>query len=290
VGVYTLARKNEIFTNNQSTTQKPSPIEGIMKQDVLKEFGWEVPVDNAPLPSQGLVYPPNSSLHCKEVISIKAMTAKEEDILMSRAYSKLGTTITELIKSCVMDKNFDPSDLLLGDRQAILVAIRITGYGAEYKLDIDCPSCDKRGTGEFDLSTLELQRLQIDPVAPGLNEFSTTLPVTKKKVTFKFMTGKDDQEMNTFIERRKKLLGDAAENPVTTRLAFQTVTVDGVTDKNKIGTFITNMPARDSLNLREYIRKNEPGLSMKSNYHCSHCGADSEVVLPIGASFFWPTA
>ena len=285
-----MARKNEIFTNSQGTTQKPSPIEGIMKQDVLKEFGWEVPVDNAPLPSQGLVYPANSSLHGKEVISIKAMTAKEEDILMSRAYSKLGTTITELIKSCVIDKDFDPGDLLLGDRQAMLVSIRITGYGAEYKLDIDCPACDKRGIGEFDLSTLELKRLEIDPVSPGLNEFSTILPVTKKKVTFKFMTGKDEQEMNTFIERRKKLLGDASENPVTTRLAFQTVSVESVTDKNKIGMFITNMPARDSLHLREYIRNNEPGLNMKSNYHCSHCNADSEVVLPIGVSFFWPTS
>ena len=289
MGVFTLARKNEIFTNNQPTQQKPSQIEGIMKQDVMKEFGWEVPVDNAPLPSQGLVYPSHSPLHGKEVISIKAMTAKEEDILMSRAYSKLGTTITELIKSCVVDKNFDPNDLLLGDRQAVLVAIRITGYGAEYKLDIDCPACDKRGIGEFDLSTLELQRLQIDPVTSGLNEFSTTLPVTKKKVTFKFMTGKDEQEINTLVERRKKLLGDAAENPVTTRLAFQTLSIDNITDKNKIGTFVTNMPARDSLYLREYIRKNEPGLSMKSNYHCSHCGADSEVALPIGVSFFWPT-
>lgn len=284
-----MARKNEIFTNSQHTQQKNMPLEGIIKQDVLKEFGWEVPVDNAPLPSQGLVYPTSSPLHGKDVISIKAMTAKEEDILMSRAYSKLGVTITELIKSCVIDKNFDPGDMLQGDRQALLVSIRITGYGTEYKLDIDCPSCDKRGTGEFDLSALELQRLEIDPVTPGLNEFAATLPVTKKKVTFKFLTGKDEQEMNTFIERRKKLLGEAAENIITTRLAFQTLSIEGVTDKNKIGTFITNMPARDSLYLREYIRKHEPGLSMKSNYNCSHCGADSEVALPIGVSFFWPT-
>lgn len=284
-----MARKNEIFNASQPAQQRPGALDGVIKQDVMKEFGWEVPVDNAPLPSQGVVYPAHSPLHGKEVIAIKAMTAKEEDILMSRAYSKSGTTITELIRSCVVDKNFEPGDLLLGDRQALLVAIRITGYGADYKLDIDCPACDKRGLGEFDLSQLPLQTLVIDPVSPGLNEFSTTLPVTKKKVTFKFLTGKDEQEMNVLVERRKKLLGEAAENLVTTRLAYQTLSIDGITDKNKIGTFINNMPARDSLHLREFIRKNEPGLSMKSNYHCSHCAADSEVVLPIGVSFFWPT-
>ena len=285
-----MARKNDVFTASSVDKKSNAPIpEGVIRQDVMKEFGWEVPVDNAPIPSQGRVYPSNSPLSGKEAISIKAMTAKEEDILMSRAYSKQGTTITELIRSCVIDKNFDPGDLLLGDRQALLVAIRITGYGADYSLDVDCPACDKRNVGEFDLSSLELQRLEIDPIAPGVNEFATILPVTKKKVTFKFMTGKDEQELNAIVERRRKLLGDAADSVVTTRLALQTLSIEGVTDKSKINTFISNMPARDSLHLREYIRKHEPGLSMKSNYHCSHCGADSEVALPFGVSFFWPT-
>jgi hypothetical protein len=288
VGDFTLARKNEIFNASQTTQQRPSALEGVIKQDVMKEFGWEVPVDIAPLPSQGLVYPPASPLHGKESVSIKAMTAKEEDILMSRAYSKQGTTITELIKSCVLERNIDPNEMLSGDRQALLVAIRITGYGADYKVEVDCPACTKREAHEFDLSKLEIQRLEISPVQPGINQFETTLPVTKQKVTFKFMTGQDEQELSTLLDRRKKLLGESAESPVTTRLSYQTLSVANVTDKNKISTFISNMPAKDSLYLREYIRKHEPGLSMKTEYHCSSCGADSEVSLPMGASFFWP--
>lgn len=283
-----MARKNDVFAASSNDKRQSAP-EGVIRQDIMKEFDWEVPVDISPLPSQGRVYPVNSSLHGKESLAIKAMTAKEEDILMSRAFSKQGTTVTELIRSCVVDKNFDPGDLLVGDRQALLVAIRITGYGADYRLDLDCPACDKRSTGEFDLSSLELQRLEIDPVTPGANEFLTVLPVSKKRVTFKFMTGKDEQEMNSLVERRRKLLGDGAENVITTRLSFQTLSVEGITDKNKIGMFIANMPARDSLHLREHIRKHEPGLNMKSNFHCSLCGADSEVTLPLGVSFFWPT-
>lgn len=282
-----MARKNEIFSSSSQKTPVDVP-GGIMKQDVMKEFGWEVPVDVAPLPSQGRVYPASTSLHGKEVVSIKAMTAKEEDILLSRAYSKQGTTVIELIKSCLVDKSIDPSDLLLGDRHAILVAIRITGYGAEYCVDATCPACNTTSEHNFDLSTLPLRNLEIEPVKQGINEFAFTLPVTKKNVTFKFLTGKDDLEITQTNERRKKLLGEQADNVVTSRLAYQIVSIEGVTDRNKITTFVNNMPARDSRALRLYIDKHEPTLEMTTTMICNACGASSEVALPIGMNFFWP--
>lgn len=282
-----MARKNEIFSSSSQKAPVDVP-SGIMKQDVMKEFGWEVPVDVAPLPSQGRVYPASSSLHGKDVVSIKAMTAKEEDILLSRAYSKQGTTVIELIKSCLIDKSIDPGDLLLGDRHAILVAIRITGYGADYCVDATCPSCSSTSERVFDLSTLPLRNLEIDPVKPGINEFAFTLPVTKKNVTFKFLTGKDDLEITQTNERRKKLLGEQVDNAVTSRLAYQIVSIDGVTDRNKISTFVNNMPARDSRALRMHIDKNEPTLEMTTTMTCDACGASSEVALPIGMNFFWP--
>lgn len=282
-----MARKNEIFT---SQSQK-APVDvpgGIIKQDVMKEFGWEVPVDVAPLPSQGRVYPPNSSLHGKEIVSIKAMTAKEEDILMSRAYSKQGTTVVELIRSCLVDKSIDPADLLLGDRHALLVAIRITGYGSSYNVDATCPKCNATDEYNFDLSALPIRNLDIDPVRPGVNEFSFTLPVSKKNVTFKFMTGRDDLELTQTNERKKKILGDHADNSVTSRLAHQITSIDGVTDRNKITAFVNNMPARDSRALRTYIDDHEPTLEMVTTMTCNACGASSEVGLPIGTNFFWP--
>lgn len=285
-----MARKNDVFTSSSNDKRQNSPLpEGVMRQDVMKEFGWEIPVDVAPLPSAGVIYPANSSLHGRDKVEIKAMTAKEEDIIMSKAYSKLGTTITELIRSCLIDKSIDPNLMLVGDRQALLVAIRITGYGADYRCEVDCGDCGKRGTDVFDLSSLEIEPLKVDPTVPGLNEFDVILPVSKKKVTLKFLTGRDEEELSIEVERRKKLLGDAAENPITTRMQHQIIRIDNITDRNKIASFVVNMPARDSKFLREFYANNEPGIKMKSRYSCSHCGAESEVNLPMGASFFWPT-
>jgi hypothetical protein len=288
VGDFTLARKNEIFNASKQAAPATTPVEGVMRQDPMKEFGWEVPYELAPLPSRGLVYDKSTALHGKEVVSIKAMTAREEDILMSRAFSKTGSTVTELLKSCIADKSIDTSQLLSGDRQSILVAIRITGYGSTYDADVICPACVSRVKNTFDLSSLTVRPLEIQPSVPGINEFEFTLPVSKKRVTFKFLTGRDEEELNTIVERRKKLFGETSENPITTRLTHQIVSIDGVEDKNKIATFVSNMPAGDSRALRTYIEKNEPGLDMNVSMTCSSCGADSEVGLPIGASFFWP--
>lgn len=284
-----MARKNEIFNSNpKQSAASTSPIEGVMRQDPMKEFGWEVPYELAPLPSRGLVYPKNSPLHNKEVVSIKAMTAKEEDILLSRAYSKAGTTVSELLKSCITESDIDTSHLLSGDRQSILVAIRITGYGSNYDADVICPACNERVKNIFDLTSLALRPISIDPKEPGVNEFDYVLPISKKRIIFKFMTGRDEEELTTIIERRKKLLGDGAENPVTTRLAHQIVSIEGITDRNKINVFVNNMPAADSRALRLHIEKNEPGLEMNVDMTCAKCGTESEVGLPIGPSFFWP--
>jgi len=254
----------------------------------MKEFGWEVPYELAPLPSRGIVYGKNSSLHKKESVSIKAMTAKEEDILLSRAFSKAGTTVTELLKSCIAEHDVDPGQLLSGDRQSILVAIRITGYGASYNADVVCPECVSRVKHDFDLSSLEIKPLDIDPKLEGVNEFEFTLPVSKKRVTFKFLSGRDEEELNVISERRKKLFGDGADNIVTTRLAHQIISIEGIDDKNKITTFVNNMPAGDSRALRLYIEKHEPSLNMNVMMTCPSCNAESEVALPIGPAFFWP--
>ena len=118
---------------------------------------------------------------------------------------------------------------------------------------------------------------------------SFDLPVSKKTVHFKFLTGKDESEMNLIQERQKKQ-GSKVDPLVTTRLIHSIVAIEGVTDKNKIGTFIRNMPARDSLSLRKHMDNTEPGIEMKAWMTCVECDEHSEVNLPLGASFFWPDA
>lgn len=263
---------------------------GIQTKDVMRDdFGFEVPVESAPLPSNGLVYPQESALHMCQTVDIRSMTAREEDILTSRALIKKGTVITELIKSCLIDKRIQVPDMLAGDRNAIMVALRITGYGAEYTVEADCPKCSTRSKQEFNLGEMPIKRLQIEPVAKGQNVFEFKLPVTKKTVNFKFLTGRDEEEINTIQERTKKQ-GAQADNIVTNRLQFAIVSIDGKTDRSSINGFIRNMPARDSMSLRKFIDANEPGIDMKGDFDCPSCSEINEVRVPLGASFFWPDA
>jgi hypothetical protein len=263
---------------------------GIQTRDVMRDdFGFEVPLESVPLPSNGVVYPSESALHMKETVEIRSMTAREEDILTSRALIKKGTVITELIKSCLIDKKIYVPDMLAGDRNAIMVALRITGYGAEYAVEADCPKCNVRSKQEFNLGDMPIKRLQIEPVTKGQNVFEFKLPVTKKTVKFKFLTGRDEEEISTIQERTKKQ-GAQADNIVTNRLQFAIVSIDGKTDRSAINGFIRNMPARDSMSLRKFIDANEPGIDMKGNFDCPSCSDVNEVRVPLGASFFWPDA
>jgi len=263
---------------------------GIQTKDVMRDdFGFEVPVESVPLPSNGVVYPADSPLHDRETVDIRSMTAREEDILTSRALIKKGTVITELIRSCLTDKRIQVQDMLAGDRNAIMVALRITGYGADYAVEADCPKCNTRSKQNFNLGEMPIKRITVEPVSKGQNVFEFKLPVTKKSVHFKFLTGRDEEEINTIQERAKKQ-GALADNIVTTRLQYSIVAIDGRTDRGSINGFIRNMPARDSMLLRKFIDANEPGIDMKGELDCPSCNEISEVRVPLGASFFWPDA
>lgn len=275
--------KNNIFGGG-------SPMPGIPTRDVMKDdFGFEVPVEAVPLPSRGMAYPSDSPLYGQETVEIRAMTAREEDILTSRALIKKGTVITNLLQSCLVDKRVDVSKMLSGDRNAVMVALRITGYGSEYSSEVDCPNCGVKSKQSFDLASLPIRPLELTPVEPGANLFECNLPVTKKTVRFKFLTGADEEEI-LVVQERKKKAGGMADNLVTTKLQYSIVAVDGKTDKNLISMFIRSMPARDSLTLRQFIDKNEPGIEMKSYMDCPSCSETSEVRMPLGATFFWPDA
>lgn len=276
-------RTDNSFQQNEFLNQIPksSPV-----QDV---FGWTVPVELVPLPSSGLIYSQENPLHNCETLQIKAMTAQEEDILLSRALIKEGTAITHLIKSCLIDKTIDVRDLLLGDRNSLLIAVRITGYGADYEASVTCPSCNRSNTNIFDLSGLEIKRLGADPVARGLNEFSFTLPVTKKTVIFKLLSVRDEEENEKTRDRMTKLFPDSkVEGVVTRQLENQIVSIDNNRDKNAINAFIKSMPALDSKSLRNYMASIEPGIDMRVEFTCSFCDSESKVALPLGATFFWP--
>ena len=216
---------------NPESISRDGPIQtsNVMKDD----FDFEIPQESVPLPSRGVIYPQNGPLHGKETIDIKPMTAKEEDILTSRAYIKSGTVLTKLIKSCIVNKDIKPDDLISGDRNALLVSLRITGYGADYDVEVECPECSAKSKQSFDLSQLEIKRLEVSPVMQGENLFEVQLPVTKKAVRVKFLTGHDERDMMITNERKKKS-GLKIETSITDRLSRSIASIEGITDKNKI--------------------------------------------------------
>ncbi len=279
---------NDIFsgaTPGDRAKMTGMPVRNTMKDD----FGLDIPTELVPLPSCGKVYGPDSPLHGKEAVEIRPMTAREEDILTSRALIKKGTVITELIKSCLVDKSIDPDKLVSGDRNAIMTSLRITGYGSDYSVDVECPNCTEKSKQCFDLTQLPLKMLDQDPVNTGENLFTFTLPFTKKVIKYKFLDGSDENQITKLQERSKKS-GTKNSSAITLRYRFQIQAVGDITDKTKIQMFIRNMPAKDSRALRKHIDGIEPGIEMKAWMECPHCGEDSEVRMPLGASFFWPDA
>lgn len=283
-------QKNAIFAQQQVPPGVDPRMPRMTAADRVKaDFGLDIPQEIVPLPSSGKVYSTESTLHGAELVEIRAMTAREEDILTSRALLKKGTVVTELIKSCLVDKTINPLDLLSGDRNALMVAIRITGYGPEYSVEMECPECNVKSPHTFDLAALPIKRLEIEPVVSGTNLFEFALPVSKKVVKFRFMTGRVEEEISVMADKQKKLaLG--TESTVTTNLLYSIVSIDGVDDRAKIANFVKNMPARDSLALRNYMKDNEPGITMKQDTTCNACGHSEEVNMPLGVTFLWPNS
>ena len=272
---------SELFGDNDAHLSKKN----IMKED----FGWEIPVESVPLPSKGIIYSPDTTLYNRETVPIRAMTAHDEDILSSQAFIKEGTSIDNLIKSCVTDKTFNTENLIIGDRNALMISIRITGYGPEYKVAHSCMNCGTRNSLTANLGDLKINRLELDPVKKGENAFIFELPVTKKKVVFKFLTMKDDRNRSTENRNRKQAINSKIDANVTSFLNYSILSIDGITDRNKIHHFIKYMPAMDSKELRKYIRENEPGMDMSSSYKCESCDYSNDYKIPVTTEFFWPS-
>jgi hypothetical protein len=242
----------------------------------MSEF--KLPTEVIELPSKGLLYPEGSEL-AKGTLEMKYMTAKEEDILTNQSYIQKGTVLDKLMKSLIVSKiNYD--DLLIGDKNAIMVAARILGYGKDYSFSI---------LGEdhtVDLSTLENKSLNEELFKDGENNFEFTLPHSGNKVTFKLLTHKDEQNISRELEGLKKINKDNSPE-LTTRLKYLITSVEGKTESKDIREFVDNyLLARDSRALREYIKEIQPDVELTFFPE----GSNDRVNIPIGVSFFWPDA
>jgi hypothetical protein len=237
---------------------------------------FKLPTEIIDLPSKGLLYPEDSEL-AKGTLEMKYMTAKEEDILTNQSYIKNGTVLDKLMKSLIVSKiNFD--DLLIGDKNAIMVSARILGYGSEYSFE------HNGETQTIDLSSLENKPLKEELFTNRVNEFEFTLPHSKNSVTFRLLTHKDEQDISRELEGLKKINKDSSTE-LSTRLKYLITSVEGSRERKDIRDFVENyFLAKDSRALREYIKKIQPDVDLT---FFPNNGSD-RISIPIGVSFFWP--
>ena len=248
---------------------------------------FKVPTEFVPLPSFGLVYSPNSPLHNLKEIEVRYMTAADEDILTSRSLLRSGKAIDAVLKNCILDARINPEELLSGDKNALITFLRVSGYGPEYKVEIDCPSCEETSKYEFDLSQLEMKTLDVEPIEQGENRFHIQLP-TGTHIEFKFLNSAEEKEISDAQDRIKRSTNSPVDRNVTTRLKNTIISIDGNTDSSLINQYVDTLNVRDSRALRKYMEDNTPDIDMKQEFNCPHCGHRGEVDVPISVGFFWP--
>ncbi len=233
---------------------------------------FKFPTEIVELPSKGLIYPTDHPLKSGKV-EIKYMTAKEEDILTNSNYIDKGTVLDKLLESLIQIKDFDLTDISVGDKNAILIACRILGYGKDYKFTY--------GGEEYSIDLSSLDNKVIDEEILAQGEFiKFTLPSTENEVTFKILTEKDEDKIIKEVESLNKLKINGSS---TTRLKHLITSVNGDTDPSSIKTFVDSyLLASDARALREYVKEVTPNVDMKFN-------ADNKMVdMPITLTFFWP--
>tara|TARA_R110001632_G_scaffold54804_2_gene134144 strand:- start:167 stop:1051 length:885 start_codon:yes stop_codon:yes gene_type:complete len=262
-----------------------------------KVSDYKFPTEIVDLPSKGLVYSKDNALSSGKV-EMKYMTAKEEDILTTQSYIKDGSVLDRLFQSLIIS-NGDGTpikyvDITLGDKNAIMIAARILGYGKDYEVEIDDPT--QPGTMQKEVIDLtQFESTEYDGSGQTelhKNEYEFELPQSKRKVTFQALTEGKERKIKHQLEAQKKAsrkLNDKTDKQLTIRLKNTIVSVDGDTEQTTINHFVENeLFAADSRALRTHINKVVPDVDLTYEFISDETGEGRDMLLPMGLGFFWP--
>lgn len=275
---------------------------GGLSDDQLKEIAvqqyktaevkqYNFPTEIIDLPSQGKVYPEGNPLASGK-LEMKYMTAKEEDILTSANLIKQGVVLDKLFQSLIVSP-IKYNDLITGDKNAIMIAARILGYGKDYEVEVTCPKCSEKSKVNIDLSYIKDKKISEDLEMISPNNFKFTLPVSKREVTFKLLTHGDERKIEYALEAFKKKSNKDSVNPeLSTRLKHLITSIDGNAEKAAIDHFVDNeLFAQDSKVLRAYVKEVAPDVDLTFDFSCNHCDHTQEgMSIPIDVNFFWPNS
>jgi len=252
-------------------------------------LSYEVPTEFVELPSRGAFYPPGHPLQNVEKVEIRFMTAKEEDILSSETLITEGVAIDRFLESIMID-DVDPATLLVGDRSAIMIAARISGYGSLYEVNLTCPRCTHENDMAFDLGEKEVRDRCFDEEFMSDNSVvinddglvETVLPVSNFKVQLRMLTAISQDEYANIIANAQD------GNIVTSSLSLLIEKINDCDDRVQIDDVIQNLPAKDSRFIRSLFPKITPAVELKKDFRCKKCGHQQEMEVPLTAAFFWP--
>lgn len=249
----------------------------------------DFPTEWIELPSQGLLYPEDNPLSSGK-IELKYMTAKEEDILTSQNLIKKGLVIDALLKSLIVSP-INYNDLLVGDKNAIMVAARILGYGAEYPIEVTCPACGEKNKLDINLTELREKEIDTSLYTKGENLFTTVLPASKRTITWRLLEHADEAKIEESVKAiKKKTLSHTIDPGMSTRFKQMIQSVDGDTTTAAIHKFVDKeFLSRDTMALRKEVEKLSPDIDMSFYFECSECGHEQgKTQIPMNVQFFWP--
>ena len=277
-----MSRRNNLERLGAPQPDAPAP----PTSEAADLFSFVNPTEFVELPSKGLFYPEGHPLHNQTVIEIKHMTAKEEDILTSETLLKQGLAIDRLVRSVIVDRSINPDTLLVGDKNAVLIASRITGFGPFYEVGISCAACAEQNEVTVDLNDLGFSKSG-DSVSEAVEGgYKVKLPSTGIEIVFKLLTSKDESNISKTVEARRKK--KQLENFSTLLLSSIIVSANGVTNRQQLDRLPEILPLVDARFLREEYDKVKPDIDMTFDFECSSCSHRGEVGLPMTAEFFWP--
>ena len=255
-----------------------------------ESFSFATPTEFVDLPTGGKHYPEGHPLHGKDSVEIRYMTAKDEDILSSTTLLKKGIALDRLIQNVIIDKSIDINTLYVGDKNAIIIAARVTGYGEKYSARTPCPKCASSVEFEYDLSSLKIDSgrdwQDFDIKNHTGDRFIITLPQTMVQAEVRLLTSKDEDYLSQLRENKKKR--NLPESNMTDQIRMITVSVNGHSDPKSMSAFVEGLPAGDSRYLRNAYEKVVPNVDMSQEFNCKICGHVQEVAVPLTAGFFWP--
>jgi len=252
------------------------------------------PIEIVDLPSRGVFYPEGHPLHNKDTIEIRYMTAKDEDTLSNQSLLKKGMALEKVLQDIVVDKSINMDTLLVGDKNAVIVAARKSAYGADYQTKVTCPSCGKVQGYEFDLNICNVK----DPISDeeleeeGIirtedNTFVIQIPIYKVPVELKLLTSKDENFISSKV-REAQLAKKEMDSILSLQLRLMIKSINGLSDPKVLNEVVSMLPAKDSKAIRQAYVKIAPNMDLSHDFECRSCSYETRLEVPFTSDFFWP--